>query len=301
MFGVYKRYPFHIPLRTKILNVFRFVFTFDATEKFLIARLSPGHSRLWRKFIPPLYFYNKGSIRYAERSGIRYVLDVSTLHGHSIYFYIIKDTAWDNLFKLIRPDFYIIDAGANIGFLSLYFAKECINGFVYSFEPDSDSFDSLQKSVNRNEFKNIKLFKTALGAEAGTAELFKVYVNNPGANRILSQKPDKETKSEIVEIATLDSFYQKEIFKKIDLIKIDVEGFELFVLRGARQLIDKWKPILFIELADVNLKQQNCSAVEVIEFVEGLGYHVLDAQTMLPIERKTTEYYTDIVCFSGDK
>ncbi|HEY8937846.1 MAG TPA: FkbM family methyltransferase, partial [Cyclobacteriaceae bacterium] len=169
------------------------------------------------------------------------------------------------------------------------------------FEPDSDSFDSLQKSVNRNEFKNIKLFKTALGAEAGTAELFKVYVNNPGANRILSQKPDKETKSEIVEIATLDSFYQKEIFKKIDLIKIDVEGFELFVLRGARQLIDKWKPILFIELADVNLKQQNCSAVEVIEFVEGLGYHVLDAQTMLPIERKTTEYYTDIVCFSGDK
>ena len=298
MFGVYKRYPFHVPFRTKILNVFRFVFTFSAAEKFLIARLSPGHSRLWRKFIPPIYFYEKGSIRFAERSGIHYVLDVSTLHGYSIYFYIIKDKAWDNLFKLIQPDFNIIDAGANIGFLSLYFAKECTNGFVYSFEPDSESFDFLQKSVNQNGFKNIKLFKTALGAEASTAELFKVYANNPGANRILAQKPDKETKSEIVEVATLDSFYQKQIFKKIDLIKIDVEGFELFVLRGAKQLVDKWKPILFIELADINLKQQNCTAVEVIDLVEELGYNILDAKTMLPIERKVMEYYTDIICFS---
>ena len=72
-------------------------------------------------------------------------------------------------------------------------------------------------------------------------------------------------------------------------------------MRGAKQLMDKWKPILFIELADVNLKQQNCTAVEVIEFVEALGYNVLDAQTMLSIERKATEYYTDIICFSRNK
>jgi len=297
MFEVYSKYPFPVSFRTKFFNIFRYPFINPALEKFLVRKLSPDYLRWWNKFIPPLYFYNPGSVRLVERNSINYKLDISKLLGHSIYFYSVKDQAWDNLFKMLHPDFHVIDAGANIGFLSLNFARACPKGFVYSFEPDSENFYYLQENVNQNDFQNIKLFKTALGAKSGSGELYKMYLNNPGANRILTKSPNSQLKSETVEIATLNRFFEQKVFNKVDLIKIDVEGFELFVLQGATQIISLWKPILFVELADINLRQQNCTALEVLQFIEGLDYYFLDARTMQPLDATVKEHYTDIICF----
>ncbi|HEY9048579.1 MAG TPA: hypothetical protein VIN08_21880, partial [Ohtaekwangia sp.] len=73
------------------------------------------------------------------------------------------------------------------------------------------------------------------------------------------------------------------------------------VLQGAKEIIHTWHPILFIELAEVNLRQQNYTAKKLIEQVESLGYNVLDARTMQPIDRDVKEHHTDILCFSNYK
>jgi FkbM family methyltransferase len=300
MFGVYKRYPFPVPARTKFFNLFRYFFTFSLPEKFLIAQLSKGNSTWWPKFIPPIYLHKHGSVRNAQRGQVNFTLDVSNLIDHSIYFFTMNDPAWAQLLKLVKADYHVVDAGANIGYLSMNFAKLCSQGHVYSFEPDSENYRYLKKNKEDNAFQNITLFNKALGAEPGTARLFKLYENNTGANRILNQN-DSATASETIEIITLDSLKQQGIIQKVDLLKIDVEGYEPFVLQGASEIIRTWHPILFIELAEVNLRQQNYTAKKLIEQVEHLGYHVLDARTMQPVDRTVKEHHTDILCFPNQQ
>jgi FkbM family methyltransferase len=219
------------------------------------------------------------------------------LLDHSIYFFTVRDTGWKNLFEILRPEFSIIDVGANIGFLSLNFAHACPKGRIYSFEPDSETFISLRHNVQLTQASNITLFNKAVGAAPGTAHLYKIYSNNPGANRILKEKPEIEAASETIEIVTLDSLKAQGLIDKVELIKIDVEGFESFVLEGARSLINEWKPILFVELAEINLRQQNCTALSLIQLIEDLGYNVLDARVMKPVDRTVTDHHTDVVCF----
>ena len=296
IFGIYKTYPFRVPARVKFFNIFRYIFKFAFSEKYLVARLAAGSRKFWNKFIPPLYFYRSGSFRTAERGNIKFRLDISKQLDHSIYFYAIKDVAWENLFKILRPDFNVIDVGANIGLLSLTFASRCPQGIIYSFEPDSETFQKLYQNVNLNSFNNIKLFRQAIGARKTTGKLYKLYASNPGANRILQDKPAVSVPSELVEIDTLDQYDQLGYFSGVDLIKIDVEGFELFVLEGARDLINRWTPILFVELVEQNLKQQGCSANSLLQYVRQLGYVILDAKTMHPL-KSSDHYYTDIICF----
>lgn len=296
MFGVYKRYPFPVSIRTKIFNVARYFFTIPLLENFLAKRVSKNG--LIKKFTPPIYFFKPGTWRMVTHNGIQYRVDISKLLDYSIYFNQVRDLAWNNLFRIIEPNFNIIDAGANIGYLSLNFAKSCQEGKIFSFEPDSETFESLQTNVQLNNFKNINIYKCALGEAKKSGELFRLYINNPGANRILDRRPEKSISSEVVQIETLDNLDNKIHFERIDLIKIDVEGFEMFVLKGAIELIKRWRPILFLELVDINLREQNCSALEVLKFIKTLDYEILDAQTMRPLDQSQKIFYTDIFCFS---
>ena len=292
---VYKRYPFAIPARVKFFNIFRLPFRLSALERFLIRRIEAGRSTFWKKFIPPIYFFNHGAIRETQREGINYRLDLSKQLDHAIYFYTVRDFAWDNLLAIVRPDFRIIDAGANIGYLTLQFARRCGEGIVYAFEPDSETYAKISKNVLLNGFANIELFHTALGARDGSGQLYRLYENNPGANRILPGKQSNFVSSETVKITTLDEYYDRGTFQRADLIKIDVEGFELFVLQGARKLISHWKPLLFIELVDQNLETHGCYAQAVIGYLADMGYTILDARNMRPLE-PSDRYYTDIFC-----
>jgi len=300
MFEVYKRYPFPVPARVKFLNLFRIPFMIRPLESFLVSQLS-NHSAWWKKFIPPLYFFKEGSYRSAEREGLRYKLDLSKMIDHAIYFYSDKDVTWKNLFRILKPDFHIIDAGANIGYLSLQFARRCDKGFVYCFEPETENFHCLSENVRLNGLeKQMKLFKYALGEKPGMATLYKPYRNNPGANRILDRAPEMEAPAEKVEIVPLDTLHDQGVFKKVEVMKIDVEGFELFVLKGARKLIDRWRPILFVELAEVNLNQQNQTAASLINFIQDLGYRIWDARTLGPVDL-SQKIHTDIICLPDNR
>jgi FkbM family methyltransferase len=293
--SVYKKYPFKIPARIRFFNLFRYIFTIPALENLLVSKLEKG-SKFWRKFTPPVYFYQQGSIRQARRDGLNLHLDLSHLLDHSVYFYKLNEPTWNTLLSYVKKDFVVLDIGANIGFLTLNFAKRCPEGYVFSFEPDTKNFAALEDNIRQNGFENIRIFKNALGARSETALLYKLYANNPGANRILSEKPGEPCQAEKVEVLVLDDVFEQLALPRIDLIKIDVEGFEVFVLMGSKKVIKKWRPILFVELAEVSLRQQGYSALSLIEFIEGMGYEVKDASTMQSVDRLNENHNTDILC-----
>lgn len=298
MLKAYSQYPFRVSLRVKFFNMFRILFTLPPLERFLVRRLVANPQSRWKKCVPPLYFYESGSERRARRADVNYVLDISRMHDHSLYFCSVGDPAWETLFSLLRDDYTVLDAGANIGYLTLHFAKTCRR--VYSFEPDSKTFSDLARNVAENPFTNITLFQKALGETAGNYTLYKLYINNPGANRILTTPPESLAASEKVEVTTLDTLFEQGQFEKIDLMKVDVEGFELFLMRGATKLIKTWRPILFMELAEVNLNAQGCTARSLVSFVEGLGYEIKDAKNLRAMD-KDNLVYTDVVCFPMEK
>jgi hypothetical protein len=81
------------------------------------------------------------------------------------------------------------------------------------------------------------------------------------------------------------------------LIKVDVEGFELHVLRGAEKTLRQCKPALFIELDDNNLSDQGDSAEKLVSYLEDLGYAITDAGTGAPVRsgKPFTNCHTDII------
>jgi len=123
-----------------------------------------------------------------------------------------------------------IDAGANIGNHSLYFAKEC-KVKVVAFEPDPDNYKLLYENIKEH---NVEAFNIGLGSRQSRMGIEKHY-DNMGMNRLIT--------GDEVDVLKLDTFE----LDNVGLIKIDVEGMEVDVLRGAKKTIEKYKPALFIE------------------------------------------------------
>lgn len=298
MRSAFRSEPLRVPVRTALCNLVRWFFKSSILEAFLLSRIiGRPLDILLRKLIPPVYLYKRGKLRFVQRHHINYALDISRLIDHAIFFDRIRDPGWANLFKYITQEMVVVDTGANIGYLSLHFARACPRGCVFAFEPDTDSYRDLQRNVALNSFKNINTFPLALGDQAGAAALYKIYANNPGANRILRGEPDELYASEMVTIVRMDDIAETLGIPRIDVWKIDVEGYEMAVLQGGIASIRKWRPILFIELVDANLREHGWSASSLVQYIEGIGYNVFDAKTMVPMDR-SAPHGTDVLCLS---
>lgn len=151
----------------------------------------------------------------------------------------------------IQEKTVIIDVGANIGFESLYFARKYPGCLVYSYEPASLAYRCLHKSREINSLSNLKLFKLGVGDSCGQME-----IHAPTAstyNKGLASIPnncdlDDTFVKEKIEIVTLDDHVQEPL--RVSFIKIDVQGFESKVLKGALGLIEKNRPVIIFEHSD---------------------------------------------------
>jgi FkbM family methyltransferase len=248
--------------------------------EYIIKELTTGKSSssFFGKFAPNNYQYKQGTIRIFNFKGICLEADISDYVGHYLYFGF-EDKSHDVLMGLVNPDFTILDIGTNIGSTLLQFANLTNEkGKVFGFEPDPINYKECVKNIGLNNFKNITVENIGLGNEKGSFNLVVDTETNRGGNRI-SFDNETQKSSTIINVERLDDWIQNKNISKVDLIKIDVEGFEMNVLKGGLETIKKFKPLLFIELDDNNLKQVGSTAEELIEFLEDLGYSIKHSET----------------------
>jgi FkbM family methyltransferase len=176
---------------------------------------------------------------------------------------------------------------------------------VLGFEPDSVNYQKALKNIGLNSFDNLEVVNKGLGPAEATARLFRVNEGNAGMNRILPETGEGERGpigSDVIEIVALDDFAAERGLPPIDLIKIDVEGYEMNVLRGAQGILRQHRPILFIELDDDNLRVQNDSAAQLVSFLEGHGYRIYRADNKKKVTSADdfTACHFDIICEGRD-
>lgn len=134
----------------------------------------------------------------------------------------------------LQPQMTFVDIGANVGYFSLLAAKA--EARVFAFEPNPLNQQLLESSIARNKFTHVTLFKCALSDHTGTATLHSDRNNFGSPSLALANVPEPDGEH-TVSLATLDESLPPDI--PVDIIKIDVQGAEAAVFRGARDVIER--------------------------------------------------------------
>jgi len=160
----------------------------------------------------------------------------------------------------------VLDIGANVGFYALHFARKVgPQGKVYAFEPIPEYFNRLKEHIVLNNATNIVPVPVALLDQKGVAKMSIA----SGDSSLFHHESDQFVD---VPLTTLDNFVAENQIDRVDAIKLDVEGAELHVIRGADQTIRKFKPIMMVEINATTLKAAGTSPEELFSAIIGYGY-----------------------------
>jgi FkbM family methyltransferase len=200
--------------------------------------LFPGKLRVAKVLLGNL----EGPDRVRDRFGFTY--EVPDLR-EPIAFHVLINGSYepqiqDLLHRILRPSGIFIDVGANIGTFTIPAAKYVgPSGHVIAIEASPNIFSFLQKNVALNNIGNVKLICAAAGSTNDDAMFYPAPVDHFGMG---SRAPQFNATPITVQSVTLDSLASKLNLASIDLIKIDVEGFEFDVLNGAGELLNRKNP-----------------------------------------------------------
>lgn len=263
-------------IKTRLLDKLRRIGMIPFIESGIVRLARFGRlGNLLVRAAPNNYQYPSKTVRLCERNGIKYSLDISDYMQYCIYYQIDIEPR-EKLYELVRNHTTIIDVGVNIGETLLNFAQLNNAGACVGFEPVPELFEMARKNISLNGFQNIVLNNLALSDCNG-----ELYFNRPNANNsggIFLSSANQVESAGVVRAVSLDDYLAERRINDISLIKIDVEGFEMNVLRGAMLTLQRYRPTLFVEINDGFLKRQNSGAIEVFDFLQSLGYELKYAE-----------------------
>jgi len=146
---------------------------------------------------------------------------------------------------LVKEGMNIVDIGANVGYYTLLAARRVgTHGKVYAFEPEPRNFELLIENIRMNSYENVIAIQRAVSNESGTAPLF-LSPRCSGAHSLVSTR-DYSNETIAVETVTLDKFFEMEGCPAIQLIKMDIEGWEMEALDGMHKLIMCNSPLILV-------------------------------------------------------
>lgn len=169
------------------------------------------------------------------------------------------------LVDVLKDGDVFLDLGANIGYYSMLAAgivRE--SGKVISFEPNQQNLQLLFSSIVENQFKNIEVYPLA----ASDAPMI-LKLTSFGSNGYLEAAPAGNSNFQFVQSVVVDEILQHE--SRINVIKMDIEGYETLALRGMEKLIRKHRPIIFTEFSPWHIKHR-CQ-VEPQDYLRQLTQH----------------------------
>lgn len=185
--------------------------------------------------------------------------------------------------SILQPSWHVIDVGANIGYYALMEARRC--EYVMALEPDPTNYEVLRLNKLLNNDYSMSLYNVAAGDINGKVKFETSKVSNW---RRVSSKGNVE-----VDMERLDDI----LTGKIDFIRMDVEGYELNILKGAQEILRN-SPGMFIEVHNQILRDYGYTAREFYEFLARYDYSIEKSYVMAPTKEGPTGKVSDIL---GDK
>ena len=188
--------------------------------------------------------------------------------------------------RLIRPGMTVLDIGSHHGLYTLLASRRTgANGRVVAFEPSQRERRKLRLHLRLNRAENVHVEPVALGAEAGEASFYRVDGDETGCNSLRPPAVQAPVSALRVKVARLDDY--ADALPKVDFVKMDVEGAELDVLRGAQRLLGRRpRPLWLVEVSDLRTGPWGYRARRILEFLEERGYQwfdVFDAGRLRPM------------------
>lgn len=221
--------------------------------------------------------------------GIKIYFDFAqTICRAEIMYYMNGDGEDDNIkfiSSLIKADDVFFDVGANVALFSLQMDAMTKGLTYYAFEPLPPTFAKLQKTLKLNNAININAINVGMSDKKG---IFDFYL--PGTSEAASLKPVtdefylKESDSSgkyvggnkmekvLCQVTTLDDFCTENNISRMDFLKIDVEGNEIFALKGATNTLKTLKPMIYCEMLRKHAARFGYHPNDIIAMMKGLGY-----------------------------
>lgn len=206
-------------------------------------------------------------------------LEKAKIFGKYTFFYLLNDKYVGQrvalgkyepyetklILRQVKKEDVVVDVGANIGYYTVLLAKKVKK--VYAFEPDKISFEILKKNIEVNKLKNVVAVNAAVGSREGKLELYRSE-ENLGDHKLfktpLGCAASPLDEGEKIKVIKLDDF----IKEKVDLIKIDTQGWEPEVIEGAKKLIEKDKPIIFVEYSPATYRVAKLDGKKMTDFLK---------------------------------
>ena len=180
----------------------------------------------------------------------------------------------------IQEGWRILDIGADIGYYSLLYASKCgPQGSVAAFEPDPEPWPILNDNIARHGLPNIRAYAMALSDHRGHGMM-----KLGGRGQMYPDQEKDGNNTNTVEMIPLDEYWPQLAWNQLDLVKIDVEGAEMSILKGMKKVLEEYHPHILLEIHPRQLKEIfHSSADEVMSFLtEKYPYRLMpvDADTL---------------------
>ena len=238
------------------------------------------NGRRLAKLMAIVVAFTRNPTRTKTINGITYELDLREVIDSSLYFTNTYEVKIDRLFdKYVKPGSTVVDIGANIGLHTLRSALLTgEKGKVIAIEPSTWAINKLRRNLELNPELNriIEIRHHALGekVEQSITLGFQSSYRLNGKNEIYS---------EAVDVLTLDSIADQNSLKHVDFMKIDVDGHELHILRGAKHLLSISKPVLVVEFTPSYSVDYMAELFEIEQDLCSIGYSAYsDAELLIP-------------------
>jgi FkbM family methyltransferase len=182
------------------------------------------------------------------------------------FYFGFEEKEHQYLYSSLKADDVVFDVGANIGLVAIQLADKVQKGKVYAFEPFIENFERMKENLSFNDIENLNPFNLGFSEGEEEVSFFAPEAKNSG---MVSVNPSKLGETHLT---TLDIFIENNAIDRLSLIKLDVEGYEQKVLRGAKNTLDSFRPKLFVELNHRHLKRYGDSASGLVALIESHGY-----------------------------
>ncbi len=260
------------PLFMKLVNFFKYL-VYQKFPGFIFRFLAHSNDA-----IADLKKYNFSMVLNLEDNAISRPILVKGQYEQNVTQVLLKHL---KQLKQLKPELHFLDIGANLGYYSLLVASQCPQAKIYIFEPDQKNFNLFTTSIIYNQFQNqIQSYRLAVSNENKT-----IVISNLGNQANYGARFTGNTAQELRDYVHGENPYYEEIPAvslddflpdiQIDIVKIDIEGYEPFALQGMVKLLKKNRPIILAEFAPSNLKIfGQIEPPEFLEFFTNLDYTI---------------------------